>query len=294
MESGQLTFEPSPSMDVEHFLTGAVLGVASLLGGYFLRKFSEIREQEVSYLNQVPQFTDFSSLRQHLKNSPGQRADVLLEGRVGKLGDGALSSDKSGLEGAARLVTTTTYTKVYGEESKKWREMSNTVENTRASLPFKLEDGQGGSVRVESAHTAGGFRQLLQRVYQERSVPEKRSFGDFATDALTLKEIPNGTLTREYLLLFGTSLAGYGDATLRNQGYFSSGEVVFVPTELGSSIRGLILKNEMMASAARFFSVVLIVAGGSILVLSVTPLAVRLLQQLRQQRLAIGEDETEK
>ena len=282
---------------MEHLVTGVVLGGVSLLGGYLLHKVSEIRAQEVSYLNQVPQFRDFSVLRNHLKSSPGQRADVLVEGRVTKLGDAALVSEKSGLEGAARLVTTTTYTKVYNEETGKWRDMSNTVENMNASLPFSLEDAQGSSIRVDSVNKAGGFRQLLQRVYQHKTVPEKRTMGDFATNVVALKEIPNGALTRDYLLLFGTPLAGYGGAVLQKQSLFSSGEVLFTPTEVGSSVRDLISRNEMIASALKFASVILLVAGGSIFLFSVTPLVVGLVLRLREQRMAAirgpPEEETE-
>ena len=271
-------------MDADHILTGVLLGGVSLLGGYILRKVSELRAEEVSYLHQVPQFRDFTVLRKHLKSSPGQRADVLVEGRVAKLGDAALLSENSGLEGAARLVTTTTYTKVYNEESGKWREISNTVENMNNSLPFKLEDAQGSSVRVEGVHRAGGFRQLLQRVFQDKRIPEQRSLGDFATNVVTLKEVPNGSLTRDYLLLFNVSLAGYGSAVLQNQSLFSSGDVVFTPTEVGHSIRGLISRNEMMASALRFMSAVMLIAGGSILVFTVTPVLVGLVLRLREGR----------
>ena len=270
-------------MDGDHLLTGVLLGGVSLLGGYILRKVSEMRAEEVSYLHQVPQFTDFASLRRHLKSSPGQRADVLVEGRVSKLGDAALVSDKSGLEGPARLVTTTTYTKVYSEETGKWREMSNTVENMKASLPFNLLDSGGASVRVEGVHTAGGFRSLLHRVYQDKRVPEQRSFGDFATN-MTLKEVPSGSLTRDYLLLFNTSLAGFGSAVLQNESLFSSGEVVFAPSEVGGSIRGLITRNEMFAGALRVVSLVLLVGGGSILVLTLTPLVVGVVRRLREGR----------
>lgn len=281
-------------MDVEHVLTGVLIGGVSLLGGYVLRKVSELRDQEVAYIHQVPQFTDFAALRRHLKNAPSQRADVLLEGRVEKLGDAALVSEKSGLEGAARVVTTTTYTKVYNEESGKWRETSRTEENMKASLPFKLEDPRGSWVRVEGVHTAGGFRSLLQRVYQDKRIPEQRSMGDFATNVVTLKEIPNGSLTRDYLLLFNVSLAGYGSAVLHNQSLFSSGEVVFTPSEVGDSIHGLIYRNEVMASALRVISVILLVAGGSVLVFSLTPLVVGLVNRARERRpLAISDESDE-
>ena len=275
-------------------MTGALIGGVSLLGGFILRKLSEHRAQEVSYLHQVPQFTDFTALRRHLKSSPGQRADVLVEGRVSKLGDAALASEKSGLEGPARLVTTTTYTKVYNEESGKWREMSNTVENMKASLPFKLEDPGGSSVRVEGVHAAGGFRNLLQRVFQDKRVPEQRSLGDFATNVVTLKEIPNGSLTRDYLLLFNTSLAGFGSAVLQNQSLFSSGDVIFTPSEVDKSIRGLISRNEMIAGVLRVVSVVMLVAGGSVLVFTLTPLVVGLAKRAREGTpLAIRDDNEE-
>lgn len=278
-------------MEVENLVKGVLVGGVTLLGGFVLRKLSDWQTQEVSYLHQVPQFTDFLSLRNHLKNSPDQKADVLVEGRVGKLGDAALVSDKAGMEGAARLITTTTYTKVYNEETGKWREISNTHTNMKASLPFKLEDPRGSTVRVESVHTAGGFSNLLQRVFQDKRVPEQRSIGDFATNVVTLQEIPNGTLTRDYLLLFNTTLAGFGSAVLQKQSLFSSGEVVFTPTEVNSSIRGLITRNEMMADAMKIVSVILLVAGGGILVFSLTPILVALFRRTQQEGRPLSNNE---
>ena len=268
-------------MDADYLVTGVVLGGVSLLGGYVLRKLAELRAEQVSYLHQVPKFRDLAALRDHLRSSPGQRADVLVEGRVKKLGDAALISEKAGLEGAARLMTTTTYTKMYNEESGKWRDLSNTVENTKASRPFLLEDSRGNGVRVDIVHTAGGFRQLLERVYQERTQPEQRTMGDFATNVVTLKEIPNGSLKREFLLLFGTTLAGYGAAVLEKQSIFSGGEMAFTPAEVGHSIDGLISRNEVMASAMKFFSTLLLVAGSSILLFTVAPVLVGLIQERR-------------
>ena len=255
----------------QQVLVGAILGAGSLFAGYVLHKLSELRSEEVSYLHLVPQFRDFGKLRDHLKSSPNLAADVLLEGVVEKLGDASLYSEKAGMEGAARLVTTTTYTKVYHEESKNWHDMSNSIENVNLSLPFKLADSKGGHVRVEMVHNAGGFRQLLQKVFQEKTLPEQRTMGDYATN-ITLREIPNGSFTREFLLVFGTSLGAYGNAVLTKQSLFSSGEVVFMPKEVGSSISSLISRNEMIASMFKFFSVMFLFAGGSILLLSAVPI----------------------
>ena len=231
------------TMNVEYFLerVGPVIGVASLVGGYLLSRFSGTEERE------VPKFTDFTLLHQHLKKSPDQRADVLLKGRVGKAVDSHCETSynyKSGVEfeGAAKLVTTATYSEV----SKQWREMPSTVENTK---PFTLVDGLGGCVQVENAHKAEGFKQLLQCIYyKERSEPGKE--------------------TREYLLLFGTSLAGYGKATLNEKYFGLSSQITFNPTKLGSSTGGLVLK-QMMATAVRLCSVLLIFAGGTLVVLSI-------------------------
>lgn len=264
-------------------MVGVALGAVSLLGGYILHKLSEYQSHEVSYLHLVPKFTSFRQLKEHLRNSPQLKADVLVEGTASKLGNASLYSEKAGLEGAARFVTTTMYTKVYHEESGEWSDLSNTIENVNISLPFKITDARGEYVRVESVHNAGGYRQVLQRVFQEKVLPEKRSMGDYAT-TVALKEIPNGSLTREYLLVFGTSIAGYGSAVLHNQSIISSGEVVFTPKEVGSSIRGLISRSEMIASTYRFFSMLLFLAGGSLLVLTVTPLLMRALFPREERR----------
>ncbi len=260
---------------MEQQLLGLMLGAGSVALGYLLGKLGDLRAEEVSYLQGVPKFRDFSKLREHLKNSPDQKADVMVEGKVEKLGNAALSSEKAGAEGAARIVSTTTYSKVWHEETSKWRDIANTIENVNISLPFKLVDSQGGHVRVESVHSAGGFRQVLQRVFQEKTLPEQRSMGDFAT-SVALKEIPNGSLTREFMLVFGTPLAGYGCAVLSKSSFFSGGEVTFTPVEVSSSITSLISRNETIAKTFKFLSFMFLVGGGTVLVLSAVPLLVGL------------------
>ena len=162
---------------------------------------------------------------------------------VEKLNDSALISEKTVFEGAAKLVTTTTYTKVYQESTEsesntaKWRDMSNTIKNVNISVPFKLSDGQGNSVNVSTVHRTGGFHQVLQRVWQEKIDPDSRHMGDYLTN-ITLREIPNGSLTREFLLVFGTLIGAYGSASLQKSqsGFFIREEVTFSPIEVGTSI----------------------------------------------------------
>ena len=288
----------------EQHIVGVVLGASSLLVGYLIHKAAQMRQEELSYLQHVPQFPNFRGLREHLRDSPNQKADVLIEGVVEKL-DKALISEKTGLEGAAKLVTTTTYTKVYQESTEsepntaKWRDMSNTIENTNTSVPFKLSDGQGSSVTMSTVHTAGGFRQVLQRVWQEKIGPDSRHMGDYLTN-ITLREIPNGSLTREFLLVFGTSIGAYGSASLQKSqsGFFTSEEVTFSPVEVGTSIRALISRNELIVNSMKFVSLVLLLGGGSIMLITFLPLLFRLITgenergEERRQPLGFDNDRT--
>lgn len=266
-------------------IVGVALGASSLLLGYFISKAAQMRQEELSYLQHIPRFSNFAHLRDHLRNSPSQRADVLIEGSVEKLNDNALISEKTGLEGAAKLVTTTTYTKVYQESSEsdtsrepKWRDMSNTIENVNISVPFKLVDRQGKSVNMTTVHQAGGFRQVLQPVWQEKVLPDSRQMGDYLTN-ITLREIPNGSLTREFLLVFGTSIGAYGSATLQQKqsGFFSNEEAInFSPVEVGVSIRALISRNELIVNSMKFVSLVFLVGGGSIMLITFLPYLLKL------------------
>lgn len=270
--------------NMEQQAIGVVLGATSLFAGYILRKLAQMRAEDLFYLNHVPQFQDFKQLKDHLKNSPNQNAEVLLQGRVEKL-DKALTSEKTELQGAARLVTTTTYTKVLHQQEgqpKKWRDMSNTIENLNVSVPFKLVDGSGNHVTVRGAHEAGGFRHVLQRVWQDKVQADSRSLGDFATN-MALKEIPNGSLTRQFLLVFGSSIGAYGNAVLESQSLLSSGQVSFTPVEVNSSIRSLISKNEMILGSMKLFSVIFLVGGGSILFITGISLLFRLLERERRE-----------
>lgn len=262
-------------MDHQHAAFGVLMGASSLLVGYVLHRLSEMRMEELSYLQHVPKFSDFKKLRNHLSNIPDKTADVLVEGTTKKSED-TLKSEKAGVEGAAKLVTTTSYKKVYHAQTEKWSDVSNTIENLNISVPFNLVDANGNTIRVQSVHNAGGFRQILERVWQEKVNPESRSIGDHVTN-VALQEIPNGSLTREFLLVFGTSMGAYGTASLKDKSLLSSGNIYFTPVEVSSSIQSLLYRNEMIISTLKFFSFVLLVGGGGILLLSAVPLILRTL-----------------
>ena len=258
---------------MEQNVLGVMIGVASLAGGYLFRRLMEGTSQKLSEMQNVQRFRNLGDLKTHLGNSPSQQDYVIIEGVVQKLGNGALQSEKAGVEGAAHVITTTTSTKVYDNERKSWGENSNTVVNLNLALPFKLVDLNGNYVRVNSVNDAGGFQSVLKLVFQEKSLPEKRSIGDFAT-GIALSEIPNGSHVKEFVLLFGSPLAAVGTATLSKQSMFNT-DVVFIPKEVAPSISELFSRNEVMASTYKFISFLLLIGGGALIVFSLAPVVHR-------------------
>ena len=253
--------------EMEQQIAGVLLGAGAMFAGYLISKVAESQRNEVDYLSNVPQYRNLGDLKTDLEKLPSQRADVLVEGIVRKQ-TSSLSSKSGGVEGAARLITTTDFTKVYDSQNGVWNNHSSSTENSRLSVPFNLTDPKGGKIVIESVHQAGGFRSLLQQVYQERTKPDHRTIGDFAT-TLTVNELPNGSLKRELMLLFGTSFAGYGQAMLVVQQ--SSPEVVFLPSEVSTTIHGLLSRKELVVSGLKFLSLVLIVGGGALVIFAAIP-----------------------
>lgn len=258
----------------QNAVAGTVIGIASMVGGYLFRKLLEGTSQKLSEMRHVPRFTNLGELKNHLTACPSQQDNVIVEGVVQKLGNGSLQSEKAGVEGAAHVIATTTSTKVYDDERKRWGERSNAVVNLNIALPFKLVDSNGNYIRVNSVNDAGGFQSVLKLVFQEKTLPEKRSIGDFAT-GMALSEIPNGSHMQEFVLLFGSPLAGVGTAVLSKQSMFNT-EVIFTPKEVAPSIHELFSRNETMASTYKFLSLLLLFGGGALIVFSLAPVVYRL------------------
>ena len=262
-------------MDAEWSLASVLLGGVSLLGGYLCRR--------LSHRYQVPQFKDFVSLENHLKNNaPAQRDDVLVEGRVGTdpAGD-TLTSKTTGLPGVVELVAKTRSIPVRDENFERVGRSALTNEERNEFEPFKLWDTHGRFVLVESVCSATGFRKLLQLDYEFTTASEK------GPGVASSEEVPDRALTRYYLLHLGTPLAAYGEAVLSQ----ADGPVSFTPTVVGSSIKDLHYPN-MKASVLKLVSVILFVAGGTIIVFGVIPLIKRFFpqehvheQMLQQQQL---------
>lgn len=265
---------PLLSTLMEHQVYGVLAGAGSLLLGYLFSRLADSRSKDFEHLKNVPRYYNMSELKKDLSASPSQGGTVMIEGIVRKDTD-ALISENAGIEGAARLVTTTNYVRVLRPEKERWDEVSRTTENLKLSVPFKVVDPKGGHVRVESIHQASYFRSLMELVYQDRSIPEQRTIGDYATN-ITVNEIPNGSLRQEFMLTFGSSMAGYGTARLMKAGLLGS-EVVFHPVEVGKSIHTLLSQQEMIVAGHRLLALVLIVGGSTLVVLAGVPLVRRLM-----------------
>ena len=239
-----------------------VAGVGAVGLGYLLSRVSAWTAEETEHLKHSPRYYNFSKLNKDLSLDPnGVISNVFVEGTVRKEGfGGGLYSESAGVEGPAKLTTTRNYFKVYNPEKENWTDRSETVINQNLSVPFKLSDRNGNSITIENVHNARNFQGILNLVYQTKTVPEKRTIGDHATN-MVLREIPNGSLTREYLLMYGTRFAALGDAVQISSS--GSSFVVFHPQEVSSSISHMISHRELVAQIESIVSIVLMV-GGSI------------------------------
>lgn len=270
-------------------VTVILAGVTAISGSYLLQYLYNITAEKAVTFRRTPKFSNFGSgLKEYLSNQPNQEAMVLVEGFIEQYNNKTLTSLKGELSGAGKVGWTTEHfkSKVEGTEDT-WKDTSRTTENVRISVPFALRDSTNNVIVVEAAHTATGFDQLLQLVYQEHLTDKGKTIGDYAT-GMTLQEIPISINTQEYLLMFGTKFGGYGRAMLQNTGTSWLGGqskiIKFYPEEVGSSIKGLIENQELLARALRWLSRILFIGGITVIVLFAAPCILRLVQGRRSTR----------
>ncbi len=216
--------------------TVGIVGVISLLigcVGYYIFSYQK-------RFKHVDQFTDMGELKQHLTRCPNKKAKVLIEGIVMKSSEALKTEHSSPVEGAAKYVTT-----------------SNDTE-FEISVPFHLADRSGNMITVQFVHRAEEFRQILDRVWQGDVTHNQRE----NTRGISARY---HLVVNEYLLLFGSSMGAYGEATL----IFSSDTVRFVPSEVNSSIDSLISCKEEIVRVHTFLPTVFcfVIAGGVTLLL---------------------------
>ena len=257
--------------EVAQLVAGFAAGAASTAIGYLFRTLAANREKKTEYLHHVPRFTSFGSeLYSFLQQHPNQQAHILVEGTVEPADDQKLYSEKAGVAGAGRSITTVQYYKWRNEYTQgKWVDTSRTTENLCLSVPFNLKGRDGYSVRVDNAHMADGFRSMLAVAYEDSVTHEGKSLGDYAID-MTVNEIPMGKRVTELMLYFGSPLAGFGMATVHSKNLLQS-QVVFTPQEVSTSVQALIMKHEVVAAIFRFLSWVCFVVAGGAVVFAVAP-----------------------
>lgn len=256
-----------------------VAGAAAVCGSYLFQYVYNITAERAVVFKRTPKFYSFGpDLKNFLSSQPNQEALILVEGSVEQYGDNPLTTFKGDrLTGAGKVVLTTEYFKTRVENTENtWRDTSRTTENVRVSIPFVLRDSTNSSIIVEAAHTAIGFDNLLQLVYQEHLTDKGKTAGDVVT-GMMLQEIPTSIWNQEYLLIFGTKFAGYGRAALQDMGQV----VKFYPEEVGSSIKSLIDSQELIARAFRWLSRVCFIGGIFMIVFVAAPLIWRFLHGRR-------------
>lgn len=188
----------------------------------------------------------------------------MTQGRVEKAFGQTLVSKGTNREGAFRRVTIATYAVKEGKK---------TTEKEK-SVIFNLLDFQDSPILVQSVEYTRGLRQLLQEVCETRSVDKS----------------DNMVRTKEYLLLFGTHLVGYGEAYLgkfpearyaaemREPQLVWKSQLRFVPYEVSTNVEKLSYPNKTWDNALKCFSMTLICAGARVIIFSGVSLIVMLVR----------------
>ena len=266
------------------------VGVTAIGASYLLQYLYNITAERAVNFKRTPKFYSFGSeLKNFLNSQPNQEAMVLVEGCVEQYDNKTLTSLKGQVSGAGKVVVTTEYFKSKVENTENtWQDASRATENVRISVPFALRDSYNNVIVVESVHNASGFDEMLSMAYQEHLTDKGKTMGDYAT-GVTFQEIPVSISTQEYILIFGTKFGGYGRATLQSANTSSwwggpNKIVKFYPEEIGSSIKGLIDSQEMVARVLRWLSWVFFVGGGFVIVFFAAPCIWRFLQGRRSAR----------
>ena len=270
------------------------VGVTAIGASYLLQYLYNVTAERAVNFKRTPKFSNFGSeLKNFLSNQPNQEAMVLVEGCVEQYDNKTLTSLKGQVSGAGKVVVTTEYFKSKVENTENtWQDESRTTENVRISVPFALRDSSNNVIVVEAVHNAAGFDEMLNLAYQEHLTDKGKTMGDFAT-GMTLQEIPVSIRTQEYILIFGTKFGGYGRAALQSRSTSSwfggssvgSNKIIkFYPEEVGSSVKGLIDSQEMVARVLRWLSWMCFVGGGFVIVFFAAPCIWRFLQGRRSSR----------
>ena len=161
----------SMDLDLKDVFIGVIPGGMLIVGGCAVYLYTRLR-----YEPPTPEFKDFHLLQQHLLQCKNRRDNVIVEGIVTRLGDRSVRSEKAGIEGAARKVTTT-------KEGK-------TSTSSDISVPFLLVDANGRSIKITSVENALRISNVMDNVWDE----------------------PNDQ--RELMLKFDTTLGLVGPASL--------------------------------------------------------------------------------
>ncbi len=221
------------------------------VGGILLHRHACRMEEELSSMQKV-QFRDFHELRDHLWNCPGREANVLVEGKVEKLNNGAISSENTGIEGAAQKSSTVIQEYVYDRQTG-WCKTFRTTDHVNDSVPFKLVDTQGSPIRVKSVHRAHYLQGVLKQVFkQEKALPGLYSKFDETFDDTSVT-VPTFSTIQDNVLVFGTDLAGYGRAVLTESSYFGAGggKITFTPEEVSWTITIILVRRKFIARMFR-------------------------------------------
>ena len=152
---------------------------------------------DASLYRSVPRYSDFTLLKQDLlpasTNQLTTGAQIVVGGTVSCHADTILKSKYTKKEGVAKRVVTYKCFLEKNNDSYDDKEKM-VVPDECGSVPFRLKDKNGESIRVDSVHEATRFKDFVTHACRKRIEPSE-------PPQLIRSREPNGERVDEFLLL---------------------------------------------------------------------------------------------
>lgn len=234
-------------------------------GSYIFRLGRKHRHKAIEYKN-APRYFDMLSLRSDLSSQQvAQGTKVLVIGTITQHAECVVASQYAEEKGVARRVVTYKCQLVRNKNNT-YDEKNIKVPDEIVSVPCRLADSSAESIRMDSVHKAAKFRSFLKIVHQ------RRIFRSKDPPQLIGREVSNGVLIEEYMLLFGTKMATYGAVRVVTDEFSPHGDVVVTPQELNVSFGALIHGNRLSAEICRLLAIFLWISGCGLFLFGIYPL----------------------
>ena len=240
------------------------LGVLSLYSSSYMRKLYVKYKDDADLYSRVPRYSDFTKLKQDLLQTQELAANtqIVVGGIVSSHANTVFPASSGRRVGVAKRVVK--YQCFLEKNDDTYDDIEDKVPDiTCDSVPFRLVDERGISIRVDSVHEATRFKDFVTHICRNRTPPSE-------PPQLIRRRVHNGYRVDEFLLLIDSPLAAYGTVSIATDRH--NQDIVFIPHELNATIGSLVYGKRFSSRIARFLQLSLWTGGCCLLIYGIYPL----------------------